>query len=51
MRWLYRVGLVTQALFYVAAGINHFRHAGMYVAIMPPHYAHPVGLVQISGVA
>lgn len=51
MRLLYRIGLVTQAIFYVAAGINHFWHTAMYVAIMPPHYAHPVGLVQISGVA
>lgn len=51
MRLLYRIGLWTQALFYVAAGINHFRHTAMYVSIMPPHYMHPVGLVQISGVA
>lgn len=51
MRLLYRIGLVTQALLYVAAGMNHFWHTAMYVAIMPPHYAHPVGLVQISGVA
>lgn len=51
MRLLYRVGLVTQAIFYVVAGINHFWHTAMYVAIMPPHYAHPVGLVQISGAA
>jgi uncharacterized membrane protein len=42
---------MTQALFYVAAGLNHFWHTAMYVAIMPPHYTHPVGLVQISGVA
>ena len=51
MRLLYRMGLVTQAIFYVAAGINHFWHTAMYVAIMPPHYTHPVELVQISGVA
>jgi len=51
MRLLYRMGLMTQALFYVAAGLNHFWHTAMYVAIMPPHYVHPVGLVQISGIA
>jgi uncharacterized membrane protein len=51
MSLLYRIGLVTQAIFYVAAGVNHFWHTGMYVAIMPPHYSHPVTLVQISGVA
>lgn len=51
MSLLYRIGLVTQAIFYVAAGVNHFWHTGMYAAIMPPHYSHPVALVQISGVA
>jgi uncharacterized membrane protein len=50
-RSLYLVGLVVQAIFYVAAGINHFWHTAMYTAIMPPHYSHPVALVQISGVA
>jgi uncharacterized membrane protein len=44
-------GLVLQSLFYVAAGINHFWHTRTYAAIMPPHYSHPIGLVQISGVA
>ncbi len=47
----YRAGLVVQSLFYVAAGINHFWHTRMYASIMPPHYAHPVALVQWSGVA
>lgn len=40
-----------QAIFYVVAGVNHFWHTAMYVSIMPPHYTHPVGLVQLSGVA
>ena len=44
-------GLVVQALLYVAAGINHFWHSATYVAIMPSHYNHPLGLVQISGAA
>lgn len=51
MRMVYRVGLVMQAIFYVVAGVNHFWHTAMYVSIMPPHYTHPVGLVQLSGVA
>jgi uncharacterized membrane protein len=45
------VGLVVQSLFYVAAGINHFWHSRTYVAIMPPHYSHPLLLVQVSGAA
>jgi uncharacterized membrane protein len=45
------VGLVAQSLLYVAAGINHFWHSATYVAIMPSHYSHPLGLVQISGAA
>lgn len=40
-----------QAIFYGVAGVNHFWHTAMYVSIMPPHYTHPVGLVQLSGVA
>ena len=51
-RRLFRMaGLVVQSLFYVAAGVNHFVHSGVYTSIMPPHYQHPLGLVQISGAA
>jgi len=46
-----RIGLVVQAALYVAAGVNHFWHSGMYVAIMPPHWSHPLALVWVSGVA
>ena len=49
-RW-YTVGLVAQSLFYTAGGLNHFVHSGMYVAIMPPHYRHPLGWVQFTGAA
>ena len=42
-RW-YIAGLVTQSLFYAAGGINHFLHSRTYVAIMPPHYSHPLGM-------
>jgi uncharacterized membrane protein len=48
---LSKIGLFTQALFYVAGGVNHFWHRPFYVGIMPDHYAHPVALVQLSGVA
>jgi uncharacterized membrane protein len=45
------VGLVAQSVLYVAAGVNHFWHSSTYVAIMPPHYGHPLGWVQVTGVA
>ncbi len=48
---LHITGMVMQSLFYIAGGINHFWHSQMYTAIMPPHYDHPLGLVQISGAA
>lgn len=49
-RW-YLAGLVTQSLFYAVGGINHFVHSRTYVAIMPPHYSHPLGWVQFTGAA
>lgn len=45
------VGLAVQSVFYIAGGINHFWHSRFYVNIMPPHYDHPLGLVQASGAA
>ena len=48
---LYRISLVTQSLLYLVGGINHFRSAPMYVAIVPPHYSHPAAWVQFTGVA
>lgn len=50
VKW-HTAGLLTQALLYVAGGINHLWHPRLYVAIMPPHYRHPHGLVHLSGVA
>ncbi|WP_446742977.1 DoxX family protein [Silvibacterium acidisoli] len=50
MRWR-RAGIYAQALFYMAAGINHFWHPAFYLAVMPDHYAHPALMVQLSGVA
>jgi uncharacterized membrane protein len=47
----WRASLLAQSLFYVAAGINHFWHAASYRHIMPDHYAHPDGLVELSGLA
>ena len=39
------------AALYVAAGINHFVHPAMYLAIMPPYLPWHLALVNISGVA
>ncbi|RYY97048.1 MAG: DoxX family protein, partial [Chitinophagaceae bacterium] len=39
------------ALLYVAAGVNHFVHPAMYLAIMPPWLPAHAALVAISGVA
>ena len=39
------------ALFFIAAGINHFWHTPFYVAMMPPYLPAPLALVYLSGVA
>ena len=39
------------ALFFLAAGINHFWHTPFYVAMMPPYLPAPLALVYLSGVA
>ena len=36
-----RLGLLVQALFYVAAGVNHFRHRQFHVGIMPDRLLAP----------
>lgn len=45
------VSLWIQVLFYVAAGVNHFRVTDFYVDIMPPYLPAHTFLVQLSGVA
>jgi uncharacterized membrane protein len=42
---------VVLALFFVAAGINHFRATGFYLRMMPPAVPFHLAMVQISGVA
>ena len=39
------------ALFFIAAGINHFWHTPFYVAMMPPYLPAPLALVYLSGLA
>ena len=42
---------VVLALFFVGAGINHFRATGFYLRMMPPYVPFHLAVVQISGVA
>jgi len=39
------------ALFFIAAGANHFRAPEIYVAIIPPYLPWPLALSNISGAA
>jgi uncharacterized membrane protein len=39
------------ALFFVLAGLNHFRNPDFYVNIMPPYLPWHLALVYISGIA
>jgi uncharacterized membrane protein len=43
LRWL-------AAIFFVAAGINHFREPRFYRQIVPPHFPSPALLVILSGI-
>ena len=49
MNVLRRVALILLAVFFVAAGINHFLHPAFYVRIVPPWLPAHALLVQISG--
>ena len=44
-----RISPVVLAIFFIAAGINHFVHPGVYARIVPPWLPAPAVLVQISG--
>lgn len=45
-----RWALVILSVFYVVAGVNHFRNPDFYVAIMPPYLPAHLTLVYLSGV-
>lgn len=45
-----RIGLILLAVFYIAAGVNHFANPDFYVRIMPPYFPAPRELVYVSGV-
>lgn len=46
-----RVLLWGMALFYVAAGVNHFANADFYLPMMPPYLPAHLALIYVSGVA
>jgi uncharacterized membrane protein len=46
-----RVAMVVFALFFIAAGANHFRDSSFYLSIMPPYLPEPYLLVIVSGAA
>lgn len=45
-----RIARVVLALFFIAAGINHFVHPGVYVRMVPPWLASAALLVQITSI-
>ncbi|MGE3262319.1 MAG: DoxX family protein [Bacteriovoracia bacterium] len=48
---LKRIALYAMALFYVVAGMNHFRDTGLYLRMMPPWIPAHERMVQLSGIA
>ena len=44
-----RIGLILLSVFFMGAGINHFVHFDIYVAIMPPYLPAHLELVYLSG--
>ena len=44
-----RIGLLLLALFFIAAGISHFVHSDIYVAMMPTYLPAHLELVYLSG--
>lgn len=50
MRWK-KISLWTLAVFFMLAGLNHFRIPDFYVSIMPPYLPWHLPLVYLSGAA
>ena len=51
MSWVKPFLLYVMGVFYVFAGVNHFRVPDFYVAIMPPYLPWHLELVYLSGIA
>jgi uncharacterized membrane protein len=45
------VAQITAAVFFTAAGLNHFRNPEFYRKIVPPHLGNPALIVALSGIA
>lgn len=44
-----RIGWALLGVFYLVAGVNHFRDPGFYVPMMPPGFPAPLEMVELSG--
>ena len=49
--WLFECMRVVAAVFFITAGLNHFRSFGFYERIVPPMLPWPGVIVAVSGVA
>ncbi|EHQ25280.1 DoxX family protein [Mucilaginibacter paludis] len=49
MQIIKNIGLVLLIAGYIFAGINHFRHPGGYLKIMPPYLPYPQALNFLAG--
>ena len=45
-----KISIYAMAVFYIAAGINHFIHPAAYIKIIPPWLNQPKMLTSLSGV-
>ncbi len=50
-RTVWITALIVTGLFFILAGLNHFRSAALYAKIIPPGFPFPYALVIISGIA
>jgi uncharacterized membrane protein len=48
---LRRPSRVLMALFYLAAGVNHFWHPEFYLPLIPPYFPWPEAINILSGIA
>lgn len=51
MSWRLKALRISAAVFFVAAGANHFREPDFYTRIVPPGLPWPKGMVIVSGIA
>ena len=46
-----KTGLVVMAIFYIGAGVNHFRNPALYYTIIPSFFSNPYIINTASGIA